>query len=109
MVSLSLSVSVFGEKRMLHEPAAQSGPDPASSYKQRLGVMMFCIYALFYVGFTAINVLNPSLMEVPVLLGMNLAVVYGFGLIISALVLAMIYNWLCTRKERETAGNGETE
>ena len=33
--------------------------------------------------------------------GLNLAVVYGFGLIVLAMILALIYNWLCTRKEKE--------
>ena len=35
--------------------------------------------------------------------GLNLAVVYGMGLIIFALILALIYNHLCTQKERELA------
>jgi uncharacterized membrane protein (DUF485 family) len=95
------------EVTMLHEPAAESGPDPASGYKQRLGVIMFAIYGLIYGGFTFINVANAPLMETPVLLGMNLAVVYGFGLIIAALVLAMIYNALCNRRERDADGGKE--
>jgi uncharacterized membrane protein (DUF485 family) len=88
---------------MLHAPAAQSGPDPASLYKQRLGALMFVIYALIYAGFILINVLNAPVMETTVFLGLNLAVVYGFGLIVTALVMAMIYNSMCNRKERELA------
>jgi uncharacterized membrane protein (DUF485 family) len=30
-----------------------------------------------------------------VVAGLNLAIVYGFGLIIAALVLAAVYGWLC--------------
>ena len=85
---------------MLHEPAAQSGPDPATDYKQRLGVIMFAIYAIIYGGFIFINVVNAELMEKIVCFGLNLAIVYGFSLIIIALIMALIYNHLCTKRER---------
>jgi len=84
---------------MLHGPAVSSGKDYAIAYKMRLGVWMFLLYALVYAGFVIINVMSPVKMEMPVFLGLNLAVVYGFGLIIFALILALIYNSLCTRKE----------
>lgn len=84
---------------MFHEPSSQSGPDPASKYKTRLGVWMFCLYALVYAGFVAINIFQPLLMEKTILFGLNLAVAYGFGLIIFALLLALIYNHLCSAKE----------
>ncbi len=86
---------------MLHEPASQSGDDLASAYKSRLGVWMFILYAIVYVIFVAINVLSPLTMASIVFLGLNLAVVYGFSLIILAMILALIYNWLCTRKEKQ--------
>ncbi|MDO9695386.1 MAG: DUF485 domain-containing protein [Candidatus Latescibacteria bacterium] len=87
---------------MLHGPARSSGPDPASGYKTRLGVVMFIIYCVVYAGFVMTNVVNEGrAMQTIVFAGLNLAVVYGFGLIIFALVLALIYNHLCTRKERE--------
>ena len=35
--------------------------------------------------------------------GLNLATVYGFALIIAALIEALIYNALCNRKEAEFA------
>lgn len=92
---------------MFHEPAQQSGKDPASPYKTRIGTWMFLLYALIYVGFVAINLTSPRLMEAEVLWGLNLAVVYGFFLIIFALVLALIYNHLCGKKEAELAGHDE--
>jgi uncharacterized membrane protein (DUF485 family) len=91
---------------MLHEPAAQSGPDPASEYKQRLGVVMFIIYAIIYGGFTFINVVNAKLMEMTIVFGLNLAVVYGFTLIIVALIMAMIYNHMCTKREKLLKAKG---
>ena len=84
---------------MLHEPAAPAGKDYAVAYKTRLGVWMFVCYCLFYAGFVAINLLSAPLMERIVLWGLNLATVYGFALIIVALILAMIYNTLCNRQE----------
>ncbi len=86
---------------MLHKPAAEGGPDHAQGYKSRLGVWMFLVYALIYIGFVALNIISPLSMEIVVFLGLNLAVVYGFGLIIFALVLALIYNYICGRKEKE--------
>ena len=92
---------------MLHEPAASSGTDFAIGYKMRLGLIMFGIYALIYAGFVAINVLNPIMMEAIVLFGLNLAVVYGFGLIIFALIMALIYNHMCAAREKALNHNAE--
>lgn len=86
---------------MLHEPAVSSGPDHASDYKMRIGVSMFILYALVYAGFVVINITNPLWMEQIIFAGLNLATVYGFGLIIFALILALIYNCLCGIKEKE--------
>jgi cytosine/uracil/thiamine/allantoin permease len=88
---------------MLHEPATPAGKDPAAPYKMRLGLKMFAIYALFYAGFVAINLLSPLTMASIVFAGLNLATVYGFALIIGALVEALIYHVLCRRKEAEFA------
>jgi uncharacterized membrane protein (DUF485 family) len=84
---------------MLHEPAQNSEPDNAAEYKMKLGVYMFIIYALVYIGFVVINLYDPLLMEIIVCCGLNLAVVYGFGLIIFALVLALVYHYLCRKEE----------
>ena len=84
---------------MLHKPAADSGPDHASAYKTRIGLYMFAFYSLVYAGFVIINVTAPVLMEKIIIAGLNLAVIYGFGLIVLALVLALIYNSMCTKEE----------
>ena len=95
---------------MLHEPASTGGRDDAAPYKSRLGIWMFILYALLYAGFVAINLYDPLLMERIVMFSLNLATVYGFFLIIGALVLALIYNSLCGKKEssfKEQNRNGE--
>ncbi|MFO7609732.1 MAG: DUF485 domain-containing protein [Candidatus Krumholzibacteriia bacterium] len=85
---------------MLHEPAQNSGPDPAVGYKTRLGVVMFLIYCVVYAGFVLANVVDEGrAMQIIVVAGLNLAVVYGMGLIVLALVQALVYNHLCTRRE----------
>jgi uncharacterized membrane protein (DUF485 family) len=92
-------------------PAAQSGKDRAMGYKMRLGVWMFALFAALFLGFVAINIIKPVLMETPVFFGVNLASAYGFGLIIVALILALVYNRRCARLERrmnsDEEGRGE--
>ena len=51
---------------------------------------MFTLYAVIYAGFVVVNLVRPGLMEKAVIAGLNLAVVYGFGLIIFALILALV-------------------
>lgn len=83
---------------MGHGPAVKLGKDNAAAYKTRLGISMFIFYTLIYCGFVAINAVNPTLFEMTVG-GLNLAVVYGIGLIVFAFILALIYNSLCTKAE----------
>lgn len=96
---------------MFHKPAEQSGKDPAAAFKTTLGVWMFIGYAIVYAGFIGINLVSPLAMETEVFMGLNLAVTYGFGLIVSALILAVIYNQLCNNKEAElaTSSQGKAE
>jgi uncharacterized membrane protein (DUF485 family) len=87
---------------MLHEPAKQAGKDAAGPYKARLGIVMFLMYFLFYAGFVTINLVAPLMMETIVLAGLNLATVYGFALIVVALIAALVYDALCRRKEQQS-------
>lgn len=61
----------------------------------RFGFMLFGIYLLLYGGFVLINAFSPETMEVTPFAGVNLAILYGFGLIIAALILALVYGWFC--------------
>lgn len=91
---------------MLHKPAIESGVDNAAKKKARLGVWFFFIYLLFYGGFVAIGVLNYELLAVPVMMGLNLAVFYGMGLIAFAVLLGVLYNWLCSKYEDDMNERG---
>ena len=88
---------------MLHEPAIPAGKDPAAPYKAKLGIWMFIFYSIFYASFVAINLINPLAMATIVFAGLNLATVYGFALIIVALLEALVYDWMCRQKEAEFA------
>jgi len=86
---------------MDHGPAAMLKEDKSSGRKARLGVWMFILYSIVYAGFVAIGVINYELMGKIVLGEQNLAVVYGIGLILFAIILGLIYNWRCTKFENE--------
>lgn len=84
---------------MLHEPATPATKDPSGPYKIRLGVRMFLAYMLFYAIFVAINLFFPKSMATIVFAGLNLVTVYGFALIVVALIEALVYDFLCRKKE----------
>ena len=84
-----------------HGPAVKLGKDNASEWKSKLGIKLFFVYALIYAGFVFINTVKPELMGKKIFLDLNLAVVYGMGLIILAIVMGLIYNYFCTKKEDE--------
>jgi len=82
-----------------HGPAADWGEDKASGYKQRLGIYLFIVYCVVYAAFVALNTFSPKMMGMIVFSGLNLAVVYGMGLIILAIIMGVIYNHKCTKAE----------
>jgi uncharacterized membrane protein (DUF485 family) len=89
-----------------HGPATDWGEDKASEYKARLGIYLFIFYCIVYAVYVALNVMSPKAMGTIVFWELNLAVVYGFGLIILAMVMGIIYNAMCTAAEyrMNTAG-----
>jgi uncharacterized membrane protein (DUF485 family) len=84
---------------MAHGPATEWGEDKASEYKAKVGIYFFIIYSIVYSVFVIINVISPLSMAMIVFAGLNLAVVYGIGLIILAIIMGLIYNYMCTKKE----------
>ena len=56
-----------------------------------LGVKLFLVYLAVYGGFVGLNAFWPDVMRRPAFAGVNLAIVYGMGLIVGAFVLAVIY------------------
>ena len=86
---------------MLHEPAVKQEKDAASDWKSKLGIKLFWLYCVIYMGFVGIAVFATEIMKTPVLAGANLAIIYGLGLIVFAVILGLVYNHACTKKEDE--------
>ena len=68
------------------------------SKNARLGLFLFTVYTLFYAGFVLLNAFAADTMEWLPFAGINLAIWYGFGLIIGAFVLAGVYGFLCRER-----------
>lgn len=67
----------------------------------KLGIRLFVVYLVLYLGFVLISAFSASTMETSVFAGLNLAIVYGFALIIGALILALIYGAMCKSEPAE--------
>ena len=70
------------------------------SRNARRGLILFFIYLVFYGLFVWLSAFRPRVMEREFVAGVNLAICYGFALIIAALVLALIY-MVVTRSEAQ--------
>jgi uncharacterized membrane protein (DUF485 family) len=92
-------------------PDDAAAPHPTSARNARYGLWLFAVYVVLYAGFMALSAFRPQAMRQPVaaLGGVNLAVVYGFGLIVAALVLALIYMLLCREAPNQSADRTEQE
>lgn len=76
------------------------------THNSRIGLVLFAVYLLLYGGFVFLSAFAAEVMETTPFAGVNLAILYGFGLIIAALVLALIYGFLCKPTEDEIAARG---
>jgi uncharacterized membrane protein (DUF485 family) len=88
-------------------PSLAPDDDPeVSAANARAGLILFFIYLAFYAGFMGLAAFAPQAMGRPVLGGVNLAITYGMGLIIGALVIAALYMWACARNAKRFGGTG---
>lgn len=78
-------------------------------YKTKLGLKLFGIYAVVYFAFVFLNTFAPKLMSTRILFNLNLAIFYGFSLIILAVVMGLIYNSACTKKENASESDKKKE
>lgn len=79
----------------LDHPEFARPVDPPSRWRSVLGLVLFAVYFLVYAGFVLLNAFAPTWMEITPWAGVNLAVLYGLGLIILAFVLAIVYDTAC--------------
>jgi uncharacterized membrane protein (DUF485 family) len=79
-----------------------------SARNSRTGLCLFAVYLAAYVVFVVMAAYAPETMRQRTPLGPNVAILYGFGLICGAVLLAMVYMLLCKlnadRFEREGGG-----
>lgn len=71
--------------------------------RSRLGLSLFTIYLLLYGGFVLINAFWPQAMEIKPFAGVNLAILYGFGLILAAFLLALIYGIFSSDRDLDSS------
>lgn len=93
---------------MDHSPPVKSKKCNAAAVKAKLGIYLFFVYLIIYGGFVAITIARPTLMNVETIAGLNLACTYGFGLILLAIIMGLIYNTLCTRLEDKLNRGSQT-
>jgi uncharacterized membrane protein (DUF485 family) len=100
-IAHAAGVDLLAARQHLSEPDMDQPPSPGESQRTinrnaRIGLMLFALYCLFYGGYVALCAFAPGVMRGKVF-GLNLAVAYGFALIHVAVLLAVIYIFLCAR------------
>jgi uncharacterized membrane protein (DUF485 family) len=71
-------------------------------HNARLGLWLFALYTAFYAGFIVLSAFERQAMA-EVYFGATLSVLYGFFLILSAFVLAMVYLRLSHNTDEDSA------
>jgi len=80
-----------------HGPSShiETEDEITSARNASLGMKLFLLYLAFYVVYVGLAAFAPEKLRAVGLFGLNVAVLYGFGLIIAALLLALVYAWVC--------------
>jgi uncharacterized membrane protein (DUF485 family) len=79
-----------------HLPPPEVRDPGVERYNARLGLVLFAVYLSAYTAYVLINAFKPTVMD-ELVGGVNLAVASGMGLIVGALVLALVYAALARR------------
>lgn len=69
--------------------------EPSSVRGARYGRVLFVVYLLLYGGYVCITAFAPAIMQRTPLAGINLSVLYGLALIATAILMALVYDWIC--------------
>lgn len=83
--------------------------DITSTKKFKVGIGLLAFYGITYFLFTIMgSFIKTGYPPQPIfsteVLGMNLGLVFGFLVIVLAIIMAIAFNWYAGRKERETGG-----
>jgi uncharacterized membrane protein (DUF485 family) len=82
-----------------HLPPPEARDPAAERFNARLGLALFAVYLVAYGAYVLINTFRPELMDQVPFSGVNLAVWSGLGLIVGAVVLALVYAATCRRPQ----------
>jgi uncharacterized membrane protein (DUF485 family) len=74
-----------------------------SNRNTRLGLTLFVVYLMFYGGFVGLAAFSPETMARTPWAGINLAIWYGVALIVTAILLALVYGWVCDRDSPQSS------
>ena len=77
------------------ESNQRAAHDAHVSPNAKLGLVLFLVYLALYLGFMGIAAFKYESFASTPFGGVNLAILYGMGLIAGALVLALLYMALC--------------
>lgn len=80
------------EIRLDEQPAA-------TARHARIGMVLFVVYSALYAAFVLTGTFAPARLAERPWAGVNLAIWSGFGLIVGALVLSLVYSWLCRARD----------
>jgi uncharacterized membrane protein (DUF485 family) len=83
-------VSIVIEKK----PHNEAHPELVA-LQAKSGLQLFAIYFVAYAIFMGLATFAPKIMATVTPLGPNVAIVYGFGLILGAIFIALAYMLLC--------------
>jgi uncharacterized membrane protein (DUF485 family) len=88
--------------------AAEDAARLAPTRHSRPGLILFAVYLLCYSTFVLMNAFAPGIMARTPWAGINVAVLSGLALIVTAFALALFYDWICRfaiapREERESS------
>ncbi len=81
-------------------PPAHDDHPEVSAYNARAGLVLFFIYLAFYAGFMGLATFAPQAMGRPAVMGVNVAITYGMGLIAGAFIIAILYMAISVRNAR---------
>jgi len=84
---------------MEHGPPPELQEEKSEGFKAKLGLIMVAFFTIVYFAFIILAITYPQAMANDVG-SLNVAVVYGFGIIIVAIIQALIYNFVCSRREK---------
>ncbi|MBL6713017.1 DUF485 domain-containing protein [bacterium] len=84
-------------------PVESRQKPPARQKVHRLGMVLFVAYVAMYVGFMGLVLAWPEALSWRPVAGVNLAILSGLGLIVAAIILAVIFMLAGTTEDDHAA------